>query len=83
MTIAEDNVAEPQSDRPLRLRKAILMLAAHDEEARAVTKEDIAVVWPLLGDAGLLAFDVRQLANGPDIRPDLFERLMKSMNSYL
>jgi hypothetical protein len=39
-------------DRPTRLRKAILGMAAYDKVARLVTPQDVQMKWPFLADSG-------------------------------
>ncbi|MEG0008415.1 MAG: hypothetical protein RR721_04250 [Aeromonas sp.] len=76
-------IAELLSDRPLRLRKAILEETADCSQTRPVTSDDVRAKWPLLQGVGLSNYDIVRLANGPDVDPERFKELMESLRSSL
>lgn len=76
-------ITKPLSDRPLRLRKAILGKPAGYPHTDPVTSHDVQAVWPLLAPSGLLNRDIVNLANGNDIPVELFDNLMTLLRRNL
>lgn len=83
MSDRELMITKPLSDRPLRLRKAILSKTAGCTHTDPVTSHDVQAVWPLLAPSGLLNRDIVNLANGNNIPVELFDNLMKLLRSNL
>lgn len=83
MSDRELMIAKPLSDRPLRLRKAILDKLVNCTHTEPVTSHDVQAVWPLLAPSGLFNRDIVHLANGEDIPVTLFYKLMALLRSNL
>lgn len=83
MSDRELMITKPLSDRPLRLRKAILSKTAGCTHTDPVTSHDVQAVWPFLAPSGLLNRDIVNLANGNNIPVELFDNLMKLLRSNL
>ncbi|UUM70740.1 hypothetical protein [Aeromonas veronii] len=83
MSDRELMITKPLSDRPLRLRKAILSKTAGCTHTDPVKSHDVQGVWPLLAPSGLLNRDIVNLANGNNIPVELFDNLMKLLRSNL
>jgi len=72
-------------DRATRVRLAVLRGTAFNDSARLITIEDVQNQWEFLSNAGLCVSRIVELANGDgsDISDTQFERIMRSLNSYL
>lgn len=79
----QSEVINATSDRPLRLRKALLGKTTDCTSVGAVTSDDVKAKWPLLMQSGLCCRDIVSLANSHDIEPQIFERLMTNLYSSL
>jgi hypothetical protein len=71
------------SDRPLRLRKAILGMMVGNMIAPLVTPLDVKARWGHLGGSGSTPSDIAEEANSSEISEERFRFLMKLLNSYL
>ncbi|WP_429101762.1 hypothetical protein [Aeromonas rivipollensis] len=83
MSDRELMITKPLSDRPLRLRKAILGKLADCTHTVPVTSHDVQAVWPLLAPSGFFNRDIVNLANGNDIPVVSFDNLMALLRSNL
>ncbi|BDA63087.1 hypothetical protein NUITMVS1_45500 (plasmid) [Shewanella xiamenensis] len=72
-------------DRATRVRLAVLSGTAFNDSARLITIEDVLNQREFLSKAGLCVSQILVLANGDssNISDAQFERIMRSLNSYL
>lgn len=77
LTPKESTVTKPE-----RFRKAVLGLTCIDSEVPMLTIEDVTRKWSFLG-GGYSPYKLMQIGNGDDIDDELFEELMKRLNSRL
>lgn len=72
-------------DRATRVRLAVLSGTAFNDSARLITIDDVQNQWEFLSDTGLCVSQIVELANGDgsNISDAQFERIMRSLNSYL
>ncbi|WP_413495625.1 hypothetical protein [Shewanella baltica] len=72
-------------DRAIRVRLAVLSGNAFNDSARLITIDDVQNQWEFLSNTGLCVSQIVELANGDgsNISDAQFERIMRSLNSYL
>ena len=78
-------VLDGKLDRATRVRLAVLNGTACNDSARLITFDDVQDQWELLCNTGLCVSQIVELANGDgsNISDAQFERIMRSLNSYL
>ena len=78
-------VLDGKLDRATRVRLAVLNGTACNDSARLITIDDVQDQWELLCNTGLCVSQIVELANGDgsNISDAQFERIMRSLNSYL
>lgn len=78
-------VLDGKLDRATRVRLAVLNGTACNDSARLITIDDVQNQWELLCYTGLCVSQIVALANGDgsNISDAQFERIMRSLNSYL
>lgn len=78
-------VLDGKLDRATRVRLAVLNGTAFNDSARLITIDDVQNQWELLCNTGLCVSQIVALANGDgsNISDAQFERIMRSLNSYL
>lgn len=72
-------------DRATRVRLAVLSGNAFNDSARLITIDDVQNQWEFLSNTSLCVSQIVELANGDgsNISDAQFERIMRSLNSYL